>query len=201
MPANLNALIRYKTINSCLYGGRRKYDIDELIDACSAALSEARGRTTKISERTIRDDIHVMRSEILGFNSPIEQKDGLYYYTDPKYTVLSVNITDPGILDMIIKSLLRISNDVKHPGLEIILKKLRDLSPLSFEAEIIEETTLFDMAQDERSEFSVTKNKKQLLSKMFEADTESSDTLMSFSLEERIHFSWGDVFRALPQRR
>jgi hypothetical protein len=87
MPANLNALIRCKTINSCLFGGKRKYDIGELIEACSEALSEARGRTTKISERTIRDDIHVMRSEILGFNAPIEQKDGLYFYSDPKMHV------------------------------------------------------------------------------------------------------------------
>ena len=103
MPANLNALIRYKTINSCLFGGKRKYDIDELIGACSDALSEARGRITRISERTIRDDIRVMRSEILGFNAPIEQKDGLYYYSDPKYNILSVSVTDPGVLHMIIK--------------------------------------------------------------------------------------------------
>jgi len=129
MPANLNALIRYKTINSCLYGGKRKWSISELIEACSSALSESRGRYGKISERTIRDDIRVMRSEILGFNAPIKQKSGLYYYEDPHYSILSVGITDLALIEKIIKMLLDIRNEVRHPELEIILKKLMDMSP------------------------------------------------------------------------
>jgi len=44
MPANLNALIRYKTINSCLSGGRRRWSIDELRERCSEALASDRGR-------------------------------------------------------------------------------------------------------------------------------------------------------------
>ncbi len=47
MPVSLNVLIRYKTINSLLYGGIRKYDIYKLIDACSDAFYEARGRKGK----------------------------------------------------------------------------------------------------------------------------------------------------------
>jgi hypothetical protein len=195
MPANLNALIRYKTINSCLFGGKRKYDIDELIDACSAALSEARGRTTRISERTIRDDIRVMRSEILGFNAPIEQKDGLYYYADPKYTILSVSITDPGILDMIIKSLLKISDDVKHPELEIVLAKLRGLSPMSFEPDRIEESKSYCRVQ-KFSEPGLPKHEK-LRSRRYEIDEEASENLMSFSLDNFINVSWGEVFKVL----
>jgi hypothetical protein len=187
MPANLNALIRYKTINSCLFGGKRKYDIDELIDACSDALSEARGRTTRISERTIRDDIRVMRSEILGFNAPIEQKDGLYYYSDPKYTILSVSITDPGILDMIIKSLLKISDDVKHPELEIVLNKLRDLSPLSFATEEIEKKISKSMSEPAS---------KQRF-RMLDRDEELSDHLISFSFNNSVNISWGEVFKVL----
>ena len=135
MPANLNALIRYKTINSCLYGGRKKYNIQELIDACSDALNESRGRGVSISERTLRDDLRVMRSDLLGFNAPIEQKKGLYFYSDPRYTILSVGITDPGIMDAVIKSLIRIRREVKHPELEVVLKKLKALSPESFEHE------------------------------------------------------------------
>jgi len=124
MPANLNALVRYKTINSCLYGGVRRWSIEELIDACSSALGDARGRYGKVSERTIRDDIRVMRSDILGFNAPIMQIKGLYFYDDPKYSILSIGITDPGLIERIIKMLLEIRKDVSHPELEIVLKKL-----------------------------------------------------------------------------
>ena len=103
MPANLNALIRYKTINSCLSGGRRRWSIDELRERCSEALAENRGRYTTVSERTIRDDIRVMRSDILGFNAPIRQEGGLYFYSDPGYSILSLRITDAGLAEQILR--------------------------------------------------------------------------------------------------
>ena len=128
MPATLNALIRYKTINSCLYGGRRKWSIRELIDACSAALADARGRYEPISERTIRDDIRVMRSDILGFNAPITQEKGLYYYSDPQYSIFTLAITDPDLAARILSFLLKLRKEFKHPELESILDILRNLA-------------------------------------------------------------------------
>ena len=131
MPANLNALIRYKTINSCLYGGKRKWSIDELIDACSEAIGESRGSYGKISERTVRDDIRVMRSDILGFNAPIRQEKGLYFYDDAQYSIMSIGITDLKLIDRVIKMLLDIREEVKHPELETVLEKLLKISPES----------------------------------------------------------------------
>jgi hypothetical protein len=128
MPANLNALIRYKTINNCLYGGRRKWSITELIDACSEALAESRGRYDTLSERTLRDDIRVMRSDILGFNAPIEQEKGLYYYSDQNYSIMSINISDSGLVKQIINLLEELKTEVKHPELETILEKLMEMS-------------------------------------------------------------------------
>lgn len=202
MPANLNALIRYKTINSCLYGATRKYDINELIEACSNALSESRGRYLKISERTVRDDIRVMRSEILGFNAPIEQKDGLYFYSNPKYTILSVGISDPAILDPVIKSLLKIRNEVKHPGLEIVLNKLRALSPESFKTEktqikvsepkinhSYEIREIHETFENEEIRFRVHSRK---------LDTELNQLAqMSFWSEQLMDVSWGDLMKAI----
>jgi hypothetical protein len=128
MPANLNALIRYKTINSCLYGGRRKWSIQELSGSCSEALAESRGRYDPVSERTIRDDIRVMRSDILGFNAPIEQVKGLYFYSDPKFSIMSVSITDSGLAEKIFDFLMKLRPELSHPELEIILEKLSELT-------------------------------------------------------------------------
>lgn len=127
MPANLNALIRYKTINSCLFGGKRKWSIKELIEKCSDALAEYRGRYESISERTIRDDIRVMRSDILGYNAPIKQQKGLYYYSDSDYSIMTINFTDSDLIERIILLLGKIKNEVTHPELEIILDKLTKL--------------------------------------------------------------------------
>ena len=38
MPANKNALIRYKTIDNCLRNRYRRWTLDDLVDACSEAL-------------------------------------------------------------------------------------------------------------------------------------------------------------------
>ena len=123
MPTNLNALIRYKTINNCLSTGRR-YDIDELIDACSDALTEYCGRRTSVSERTVREDLRVMRSEILGFNAPIEQKDGLYFYSDMGYSLINIMITDETLLSKVYNLLKEVSKKVSHPEMEDVLKRL-----------------------------------------------------------------------------
>ncbi len=140
MPANLNALIRYKTINSCLYGGNSRFSIQELMEKCSAALAEYRGRYETVSERTIRDDIRVMRSEILGYNAPIVQQKGLYFYSDKNYSIMTISLTDSGLLERIIRFLDAIKTEVAHPELEIILEKLNILKIGNFEeAKQIEE--------------------------------------------------------------
>ena len=43
MPANRNALIRYKTIDNCLRNKYRRWTLEDLIDACSDALYEYEG--------------------------------------------------------------------------------------------------------------------------------------------------------------
>ena len=203
MPANLNALIRYKTINSCLYGGKRRYDIHELMDACSDALNESRGRGISISERTVRDDLRVMRSDMLGFNAPIVQKDGLYFYSDPKYTILSVGITDPGIMDAVIKSLIRIRREVKHPELEVVLKKLKALSPESFEIEILENkvsdqkiTHYFRIKQEVNEALKPQRIRLMKQSKKIDTDLKHKPTI-SFSLELGNNVLWGDLLKTL----
>lgn len=135
MPANLNALIRYKTINSCLSGGRRRWSIDELRERCSEALAENRGRYATVSERTIRDDIRVMRSDILGFNAPIKQEAGFYFYSDPAYSILSLSITDEGLAVQILELLMKLRGKANHPEMEIIIGRLCRLTGRQYEPE------------------------------------------------------------------
>lgn len=43
MPVNRNALIRYKTIDTCLRNKYKQWTLEDLIDACSDALYEYEG--------------------------------------------------------------------------------------------------------------------------------------------------------------
>ena len=78
MPANRNALIRYKTIDNCLRNPYRRWTLEDLVDACSDALYEYEGIDKGISKRTVQMDIQMMRSEKLGYNAPIVVYENKY---------------------------------------------------------------------------------------------------------------------------
>jgi hypothetical protein len=95
MPANRNALIRYKTIDNCLRNKYRRWTLEDLIDACSDALYEYEGITKGISRRTIQMDIQMMRSEKLGYNAPIVVYDNKYYkYEDEGYSITNTPLSE-----------------------------------------------------------------------------------------------------------
>lgn len=101
MPANRNALIRYKTIDTCLRNKFRKWTLEDLIDACSDALYEYEGIDKGISRRTVQMDIQMMRSEKLGYNAPIVVYDGKYYkYEEEDYSITNTPLSEQDLKTM-----------------------------------------------------------------------------------------------------
>lgn len=91
MPANKNALIRYKTIDNCLRNAYRRWTLDDLVDACSEALYDCEGISKGVSVRTVQADIQIMRSDKLGYNAPIEVYDHKFYrYSDKNYSIFNM---------------------------------------------------------------------------------------------------------------
>jgi len=205
MPANLNALIRYKTINSCLYGGKRKWSIQELIEACSEALGESRGRYNLISERTVRDDLRVMKSDILGFNAPIEQEKGLYFYSDPQFSILSLKITDVKLADRIYTFLINLRTEIQHPELESILQLLCNLTNKPYEKPVLKAVIKTEerpkLRQGRPSSRIISTEtlssmdiEEPLLESFIIAEKTPSHSFRDISFKEKIELSWGDVF-------
>lgn len=101
MPVNRNALIRYKTIDTCLRNRYRRWTLNNLIDACSDALYEYEGIEKGISKRTIQMDIQMMRSEKLGYNAPIVVYDNKYYkYEDENYSITNTPLSEQDLKTM-----------------------------------------------------------------------------------------------------
>lgn len=95
MPANRNALIRYKTIDQCLQNRYRKWTLEDLIEACSDMLYEYEGIDKGVSRRTVQADIQMMRSDKLGYNAPIIVVDRKYYqYEDPDFSITNIPLSD-----------------------------------------------------------------------------------------------------------
>ncbi|MBS5797571.1 MAG: WYL domain-containing protein [Dysgonomonas mossii] len=101
MPVNRNALIRYKTIDTCLRNKYRQWTLEDLIDACSDALYEYEGIDKGISKRTVQMDIQMMRSEKLGYNAPIVVYDNKYYkYDDEDYSITNTPLSEQDLKTM-----------------------------------------------------------------------------------------------------
>lgn len=101
MPANRNALIRYKTLDACLRNRQRKWTLDMLVEKVSEALYEYEGIDKGISRRTIQADLQLMRSDKLGYFAPIVVTDKKYYtYADPTYSITNIPLSDGDLLRM-----------------------------------------------------------------------------------------------------
>lgn len=95
MPANRNALIRYKTIDACLRNRYRKWTLEDLIEKVSEAMYEYEGMDKGISRRTIQADLQMMRSDKLGYFAPIVVVDKKFYtYEDPTYSITQIPLTE-----------------------------------------------------------------------------------------------------------
>jgi len=124
MPTNLNALIRYKEIDKCLRNRYVPCTIERLQEACSEALGEKRGIYKRISERTIREDLRVMKSDLLGFNAPIGVEGGYYFYVDKDYSIFNATINEKKILKQAYTILLEVRGTLNGKGYLYILEEL-----------------------------------------------------------------------------
>ena len=129
MPANRNALIRYKTIDKCLQNRYRKWTLEDLIEACSDALYEYEGIKKGVSRRTVQADIQVMRSDKLGYNAPITVTDKKYYtYADRDYSITNIPLTDQDLVKLgETVSFLKQFKDFSHFNeMDAMVQKLED---------------------------------------------------------------------------
>jgi len=129
MPVNRNALIRYRTIDSCLQNRRRKWTLDDLIEACSDAIYEYQGIMTGVSRRTIQADIEMMRSNKLGYEAPIIVVDKKYYtYEDKSYSITNIplNNQDMQVLGEVTSLLQQFKGFGHFADLSEMVSKLED---------------------------------------------------------------------------
>lgn len=129
MPVNKNALIRYKTIDACLRNQRKKWTLEDLINAVSDALYDYEGIDKGISRRSIQADIQLMRSDKLGYNAPIIVVAKKFYtYDDPAYSITSIplNEQDLGRMNEAVEILKQFKGFSHFSSLNAVVQKLED---------------------------------------------------------------------------
>ena len=147
MPANRNALIRYRAIDNCLTNKFRQWTLDNLIEAVSEALYEYEGMAKGVRRRTIQADLQMMRSDKLGYNAPIVVVDKKYYaYEDSQYSITQIPLTG--------QDLGRMSEAVA------VLKQFRGFSHFEQLNEVVQklEAHVYSAATNQRTVIDFEKN-------------------------------------------
>lgn len=92
MSSNKYASIRYRIIDNCLSNTYRRYSFEDLLVAINNELEEINGVNSRISVRTLRDDIKHLRSRE-GGGAPIvvykKDKKSYYKYDDPDFKLFN----------------------------------------------------------------------------------------------------------------
>ena len=132
MPSNKRASFRYRILNECFSNrGRRKWSLEDLIEAVSQCLREDFGDDFSVSKRTIQGDINVMRSEKpRGFGAPIECQAGFYFYGDPNYSIEknALGREEQDLLREAVGLLRQLPGLPQLPALEMLLKRVNSSS-------------------------------------------------------------------------
>lgn len=134
MPANKNALIRYKTIDNCLRNRYRRWTLEDLVDACSDALYEMEGISKGVSVRTVQGDIQMMRSDKLGYNAPIEVYEHKYYrYSDKDYSITDMPLSqnDYEVMQEAVDMLRQLQDFDQFTEISDVISRLQDKLSIS----------------------------------------------------------------------
>ena len=134
MPANKNALIRYKTIDNCLRNRYRRWTLEDLVEACSEALYDMEGIRKGVSVRTVQGDIQMMRSDKLGYNAPIEVYDHKYYrYADSDYSIMDMPMSqnDYEVMQEAVDMLRQLEDFGQFAEMADVVSRLQDKLAIS----------------------------------------------------------------------
>jgi hypothetical protein len=162
-----------------------------MIEICSEALGEVRGRGKQISKRTIMDDLKVMKSGDLGFWAPIEQKEGVYFYTDKDYSIFKQPINEIGLLKEILFTLLEKRGGKPDEEIDKLLLRIAaitgdEIQLAKAEEEKEPETAVKEMFDSEKDIcFNISNNKVSEQEQMFFDIEVSEDRIFENLISEK----------------
>ena len=129
MSQNKNALVRYHVLDRCFQNTGRQYFIDDLVEACNAALENLNPDTKGISKRQIFADIKFMQSDE-GYAAPIQinrhGKKTTYRYSDKTYSIHKqvLNAEELSQLKLAIEALRRFKGMPQFDWIEELILKV-----------------------------------------------------------------------------
>lgn len=128
MAQGKNANIRYAVLDRCFRNWRKRYYIDDLVEACNNELFNYDG--SSVTERQVRADIQFMQREAGGAVPLDIKRDGhrVYYrYSDPNFSIKNLPMSQQEIemLSDTINMLSRFKGLPNHEWLNATLAQMK----------------------------------------------------------------------------
>ena len=129
MPKNKNATIRYRVLDRCFRNRRRRFFIDDLVDACNEELMAYDG--SSVSKRQVQQDIAFLESDAGGAIDLERNRDGhkIYFrYHDPDFSILNIPMSQEEAeqLSDTIQMLSRFNGLPQFTWMDEVLVRLKD---------------------------------------------------------------------------
>lgn len=129
MPKNKNATIRYRVLDRCFRNRRRKFFIDDLVEACNEELIAYDG--SSVRKRQVQQDIIFLESDAGGAIDLERCRDGhkVYFrYRDPDFSILNLPMSQEEAeqLSDTIQMLSRFNGLPQFTWMDEVLVRLKD---------------------------------------------------------------------------
>lgn len=194
MPVNLNALLRYMTIDSCLINKNVNCTISYLVEKCSEAISEAKGIPTSVSERTIRNDLRILKSDILGYNAPIIVENGVYKYSISNFSIYNKSLVDLELLIEIQELLIDEFKNISNKKLPFLLKAISQITkksvPNKYLPDKSEKDSIGRYSKKRNNEYS-----KRLYNHILKLKNKKTVFFLGFKQKELVN--WAYIFESI----
>lgn len=129
MPKNKNAVIRYRILDKCFRNQRKRYFIEDLVDACNDELRGFDG--SSVSKRQVQEDIKFLESDAGGAILLERFREGhrVYFrYKDPDFSILNLplNQEEADQLSDTIQMLSRFKGLPQYTWMDEVFVRLKD---------------------------------------------------------------------------
>ena len=130
MPDKKNPIVRYMVLDSCFRNRRKRYYIDDLLEAVNNYMRVHSFQP--ISERQLRDDINFMEYDAAEDIELLRIQDGhskYYQYRDPGMSMFKHQLTDDeaALISNTVKLLSRFEGLPRYDWVDETLLRLREL--------------------------------------------------------------------------
>lgn len=128
MPVDRYRNLRFRTLNNCFRDVHRKYDIDDLVDACNEAVRRVYLDNCGVTKRTIQKDLQALQLPPYSIRLKENFRSGhkrLYRYEDPSFYLEVLTDQEKSQIEEAVKVIKSLPDNPQYRWVQTMLEQLQ----------------------------------------------------------------------------